>query len=292
MAYMHIDNLYRNQDILLFKECWALEKVHGTSAHISWKDGQVHFFAGGERHSAFIALFDEQRLKDTFYESVGEQHVTIFGEAYGGKCQGMSGSYGKELRFIAFDVKIGDTWLAVPNAHSFVLTLGLEFVPYCRVPTALEALDAERDRPSAVAYIRGCGPDKEREGVILRPLIEVTKSNGARIIAKHKREKFCERATPQKVVDPDKLVVLAEAKAIAEEWVTEMRLTHILQKFPADVGIERTGDVIKAMIEDVSREAEGEIVLSKDASKAIGSKAAVLFKNRLKSLLYADGPSV
>lgn len=33
MGYLHIDNLYKNRDILLFRECWALEKVHGTSAH-------------------------------------------------------------------------------------------------------------------------------------------------------------------------------------------------------------------------------------------------------------------
>jgi len=26
---MHINNLYKEQTILLFKECWALEKIHG-----------------------------------------------------------------------------------------------------------------------------------------------------------------------------------------------------------------------------------------------------------------------
>lgn len=38
MGYMHIDNLYKNQDMLIFRECYALEKIHGTSAHVSWKD--------------------------------------------------------------------------------------------------------------------------------------------------------------------------------------------------------------------------------------------------------------
>ena len=36
MSYMHIDNLYKNQDILLFKECYALEKIHGTSAGLEF----------------------------------------------------------------------------------------------------------------------------------------------------------------------------------------------------------------------------------------------------------------
>lgn len=283
MSYLHIDNLYRNQDILLFKECWALEKVHGTSAHVAWKDGELRLFSGGEKHDKFSALFDQESLKARLTEN-GVPACTIYGEAYGGKCQGMSETYGKELRFICFDVKIGDCWLAVPNMADFCKGFGLEVVPFRKIPTALEYLDAERDFPSEVAYLRGCGTDKQREGIVLRPLIEVTKSNGSRIIAKHKAEKFSERKTPQKVVDKDKLAVLTEAKAVAEEWVTEMRLTHVLQRFP-DVGIEQTGNVIKAMIADVYREAEGEIIQSKDVSRAIGGRAAEMFKRRIKDRL-------
>ncbi len=47
MGYRKIPNLYKDADILLFKDCFASEKVHGTSAHVSWKDGKVNFFAGG-----------------------------------------------------------------------------------------------------------------------------------------------------------------------------------------------------------------------------------------------------
>lgn len=39
MSYMHIDNLYKSQTLLMFRECYALEKIHGTSAHVMWKDG-------------------------------------------------------------------------------------------------------------------------------------------------------------------------------------------------------------------------------------------------------------
>lgn len=287
MSYLHIENLYRNQDILLFKECWALEKVHGTSAHIQWKDKSIHYFSGGEKHESFKKLFDEAAISAKLLESVGEQAVTVYGEAYGGKCQGMSHSYGKELRFICFDVRIGENWLAVPNMDDFCKGLGLEVVPYRKIPTILEYLDAERDFPSEVAYLRDCGTDKAREGVILRPLIEMTKNNGSRIIAKHKADSFSERATPQKVVDLDKLQVLSDAKAVAEEWVTAMRLSHVLDKIPG-ANIEQTKDVIKAMQDDVLREAKGEIVESKDVLRAIGSKAAVMFKERLKSALKGD----
>ena len=38
MGYMRIDNLYKNQAVLSFKEVYALEKVHGTSAHIHYSN--------------------------------------------------------------------------------------------------------------------------------------------------------------------------------------------------------------------------------------------------------------
>lgn len=295
MGYLHIDNLYKNQDVLLFKKCYRLEKVHGTSAHINWRvdpnqnaelplQYQLIFFSGGEKHNNFVALFDQNALTEKLSE-LALQHVTIYGEAYGGKCQGMSATYGKDLKFIAFDVKIGDSWLTVPQAAAFCESLGLEFVPWNEGSTDLEELNTERDKPSEVAIRRGCGSDKVREGIIIRPLIELTKNNGARLIAKHKTEKFSERATPQKVVDKDKLVVLQEANAIADEWVTEERLSHVLDKLPQDINVEGTGTVIKAMIEDVCREAAGEIVESKEAKAAIGKRAATLFKERMKSKL-------
>ena len=54
MAYMHIDNLYKAQEILAFKECYALEKIHGTSAHIYWSGETLRLFAGGVSHEGFV----------------------------------------------------------------------------------------------------------------------------------------------------------------------------------------------------------------------------------------------
>ena len=44
MGYMKIRNLYQQADVLMFKELWALEKIHGTSAHVRWDGDKVHFF--------------------------------------------------------------------------------------------------------------------------------------------------------------------------------------------------------------------------------------------------------
>lgn len=283
MAYMHINNLYKSRDILLFKECYAMEKIHGTSAHVGWKDGKLFFFSGGCEHLAFIALFDHGVLTSKFTE-IGRDNVVIYGEAYGGKLQGMRETYGDQLRFVAFEVKIGDSWLDVPRAESFARSLGFDFVAWKQVSTALDSLDAERDAESIQAIKNGIGPGKKREGVVLRPLIELTYNNGGRIIAKHKRDDFQETKTPRLAKNID-LQVLTDAKAIADEWVTEMRLTHVLDKFPQPWDITITGQVIDAMVEDVERESEHEIVKSKAARAMIAKTTAMMFKQRLQNSL-------
>jgi hypothetical protein len=208
-------------------------------------------------------------------------------EAYGGRCMGMRATYGDELRFIAFDVRVGETWLSVPDAARVVAGLDLEFVPFTEVSTDLTDLDQARDAPSEVAQRRGCGDDKAREGVILRPLLEMTLNGNHRVVAKHKRASFSERATPQKVVDAAKLTVLAEAQAIAQEWVTPMRLIHVLDKLPRPLDMRATSQVIAAMTADVYREAAGEVVEGPDATTAIGRRTAGLFREWLQS----RGPS-
>jgi len=286
MGYLHIDNLYKNQAILMFKECYALEKIHGTSAHVSWdhKRKKVGFFAGGERHERFVGIFDEANLEKVFSENFLDSDAVVYGEAYGGKCQGMSATYGMELKFVAFDVMVGPHWLNVPAAESVVQKLGLEFVDYRKISTDLEMIDHERDKWSTQAERNGVGTGKLREGVVLRPLIELTMNNGARLIAKHKRDEFKETKTPR-TVDPEAFKVLTEANAIADEWVTEMRLSHVLDKLPKDIGMESTRLVINAMIEDVYREAKGEIVESKEVSKAISNKAVAMFKKKLQNAI-------
>jgi hypothetical protein len=287
MGYMHIENLYKNQEILLFKEAYALEKIHGTSAHISWKQNndqnQLILFAGGSNHQNFKSLFDLDFLKAKFTEIVGNEEANVYGEAYGGKLMGMSQTYGIKLKFIVFDVKIRGCWLSVPQAHDFSTSLGLEFVHYNKIPTTLEAIDAEMNADSVQAVRNGIGPGKIREGVVLRPLIELRKNNDDRIMCKHKREEFRETQEVRQVVDPSKLKVLEEADQIATEWVTAQRLLHVLDKIESPHTLKQIPQVIGHMVEDVLRESQGEIVNSPDVEKAIKKKAVELFQKHLKS---------
>lgn len=281
MAYMHLENLYRKQDILNFKQLWSMEKIHGTSAHIKWKDGKVIFFSGGEKHENFVKLFDAQALAERFRE-VG-QDLTIYGEAYGGKQQGMSTTYGPELKFIAFDVNIGDYWLNVPRADSFIKSCGLEFVHYEQTDSSLESLNRLRDADSVQAVRNGMGSGKKAEGVVLRPLEEYTDNRGNRVMAKHKRDDFRETKTPRAVSEAE-LQVLTDVKAIADEWVTEMRVTHVLDKIEGGAELSKMSIMLDAMLEDIKREGEGEITWSKEAEKAVKTQSAIMIKRRLTQI--------
>ncbi len=295
MGYLHIDNLYKAQDILHFRTCYALEKIHGTSAHVGWNGESVTFHSGGESYERFVALFDVDVLTEAFTERFGKgESCTVYGEAYGGKQQGMSPTYGTALRFIAFDVRVkrekGESWLNVPHAAGIVQGLGLEFVDYALVSTDLEALNAERDKPSTQAIRNGIAEPKIREGVVLRAPIEVTDWRGNRIIAKHKREEFAERGCPNVEMDPSRRELLAGADAIAQEWVTAMRLEHVIDivlrtKANKEIEMSDTPAVIAAMVEDVTREAAGEIVDSQPARKAIGRRTVELFKERVQRVV-------
>lgn len=299
MGYMHIKNLYADTRILQFKSLYALEKIHGTSANVQWspKDG-VTFFSGGEKHDRFVALFDADALGRAFAAKFGpDGHtagVVIYGEAYGGRQQGMSATYGPDLKFVAFDVSTTNMngqahWMDVPTAATFVEEMGLEFVDWALIPATLSDIDAARDQPSTQAIRNGITKSRIREGVVLRPPIEVILSHGERLMAKHKRDEFRETATPRKV-DEAKLAVQQGAQVIAEEWVTPMRMDHVIARLVAErdnkvASMDDTRVLIGLMIEDVQREAMDEVIMDKDISKAIGARTVYLLKQHLAALM-------
>jgi hypothetical protein len=296
MSYRHISNLYQNKSVLMFKRCFAMEKLDGTSAHIAYNaaniGNELSFFGGCVKLPTFEALFDKEKLLATFKE-LGKEHVVVFGEAYGGSVQKgvRSFRYGPNIKFCAFEVHYNnEQWLKVPHAELICHKLGLEFVYYKEIECTLEAIDAERDAPSEQSKRNGMEGIFPREGVVLRPLEEFTLWNGGRIMCKHKRDEERETKSPRDAASLAKQAILEKANEIAEEWVTETRLEHVLDKLKAG-GMEpdlcHIPKIIDAMVEDVIREAEGEIVDSKDARKAIGHKTAVMFKVGLKRALLS-----
>lgn len=298
MGYRKIQNLYRNKDILMFKECYALEKIHGTSAHIRFQFDEskwtTEVYSGGIKHSAFEAMLNErfglEATRENFLKYIedwpGIRRMTIYGEAYGGKCQKMSETYGP-LNFVTFEVNVDGHWLDVPTAERITKELGLPFVHYEKGPATIDWLNEQRKKPSTQAIRNGMGDDKESEGIVIRPLIELRKNNGERIMAKHKNESFRETRRPRKV--GEKLQKLSEANIVAREWVTPMRLQHVLDKLVA-AGMQHDfseiPNVCRAMVKDIEDESEGEIEWSKKVRKAIGKETVRLYKDLVSKEIY------
>lgn len=292
MGYAKISNLYKRPDFLkLFREVYVSEKLHGTSCNISFESGNhpnggIQFFSGGADHSQFCMLFDKAKLLDIYRNSsLWGKNVTLYGEGVGGKLQAMSHTYGKKLSFVVFDVKVDDKWLDVPEAQKVAERFQQEFVWYTIADNTIEELNRYRDQPSELAKVRGCGDDKPAEGIVVKPLYECYDKNGGRWYVKHKRAEFCETTSKREtVVDPDKLAILAEAESVAGEWVTNMRLEHVLDKLmPKATGMEDTGRVIRAMQEDIRVEAGEEIDwrMEKDILAKIARNTAKLWKEKV-----------
>jgi len=295
MGYKKIPNLYRDIRILDFKECYALEKIHGTSAHIKFaqdenKNIKLTFFSGGCKYEEFYQLFNKDGLLGHFL-ALGFPSVTVYGEAYGGKLQGMSKTYGNDLKFVAFEVQIGEAWCNVPDAYEIVTKLGLDFVDFAKGEATLEWITNQTLRPSVQAIKNGIGvkvvdniafieEEKMREGVVLRPIQEYFDYRGNRIITKHKNEAFQETRTKREV-NPSQLQVLADAEAVAKEWVTPMRLQHVLDKLPEKGELSHIPNVIKAMTTDILEEGVDEIIWSKEVERAIAKQTAILYKKSI-----------
>ncbi len=297
MGYRKIPNLYRPEiaDILEEPKLYAMEKIHGTSAHIKYHaDGTLSFFAGGSNHQEFVNLFDQEKLLAVFKEVVNglaEVHEhgyswAVYGEAYGGKINAQAWRYGKKLRFVGFDVLCTtpegeESWFNVPEAQQFVERLGLEFVFWEEVTSDLPTLDAARDRPSTQAKRNSIEGDQPTEGVVLRSLTEKPAHNFDRMMAKHKRKE--ERETKTDFKPGDKVAVYEAAQAIAQEWVTEERLNHVIQKvcLAETPSVQHFAKIVTGMVEDVITEGGEMLVDTPEARKAIGAKASKLFKKRI-----------
>ena len=193
MGYMHIKNLYADQEILMFKECYSLEKIHGSSAHILFQYTynpysnkvdlpDVYLFCGGCKKELFNSLWDEEELKKKFIDT-GIDEVTIYGEGYGAGIQ-KGGGYGKDQDFILFDILIDGWWLNRSAIEDIAKTLGLKVVPIIGEGTLSTLVDEVREGFNSI------WGDFEAEGIVARPAVELQTRGGQRIITKLKTRDF------------------------------------------------------------------------------------------------------
>ena len=138
---------------------------------------------------------DQEKLVDCFTRITPEgkpvypeSEIIIFGETYGKKMQKNGSRYdANKLKFICFDVKVGDIWLLRKDVEDVCTKLNIDIVPIIGYYTIDEAIDVvSKGLKSTIA------DDKEldMEGLVLRTPCGLLDRQGKRIITKIKTKDF------------------------------------------------------------------------------------------------------
>jgi len=299
MGYMKIVQLYKCKEMFKYKEIIASEKIHGTSTNFHFKDNELKFHCGGETAQTFEALFDKDFLLNELTLILKENkwtHITVYGEAYGGKQQGMFETYGPKLKFIVFDIKVTletaiSYFLDFFEAEKLAERLKLDFVPYIIGHCTTEFLQEQCYKDSVQAMRNGITDPKMREGIVIRPLKEDVFNDGTRAICKYINDPFRETKSSRPIgPNSNKLKIFTESEEIANEWVTENRFNHVSSKFlhtKENKILEKTdvGKLIDLMIGDIKLEAGNEIIWTPEIIKTVkhqtGKLVGTIIRNQM-----------
>lgn len=171
------------------KWVWT-EKVDGTNIRVMWDGHSVSF--GGRTERAQIPanlvnklneLFGGTNKEEIFEQKFGETPVILFGEGFGEKIQNGGGKYGP-VNFILFDAFCGGMWLKRESVEDIAQTFNIRCVPIVGEGNLLEAVEYIRKHPKSMLK------DDELEGIVCRPINELSDRRWNRIIVKIKCRDF------------------------------------------------------------------------------------------------------
>lgn len=189
-----IEGKFRNPVVEFLKDNkWQFtEKVDGTNIRVHW-DGHKVFF-GGRTDSAQIPTVLMYALNDKFMgiqneelfeQKFGATPVTFYGEGYGEKIQN-GGNYREGVGFILFDILIGDIWLERENIEEIAKAFDVPVVPIVLEGTIQDAVNYVKNSPKSIIASK----EKESEGLVGKPSVEVKDRRGDRVIVKVKVKDF------------------------------------------------------------------------------------------------------
>lgn len=167
------------------------EKIDGTNIRINWDGHRVSF--GGRTDRAQIPVdlmnwltshFCDDATEELFEQKFGENDVTLYGEGYGKKIQGVGSLYRNDVSFILFDVMINDNYQPRSSVEDIASAFGIDVVPIIMTGTIQDAVDFIKTSPMSTI---GSAP---MEGVVGRPMVELKDRCGKRIIVKVKVKDF------------------------------------------------------------------------------------------------------
>lgn len=135
-------------------------------------------------------LFTKEKVFSVFELSEEKPDIYLYGEGYGYKIQS-GGKYflnPKDVGFVLFDIKIGNTWLTRESIEEIAEKLGIDAVPIIGKGTIDEAIEYVKSKPKSNFGLKNF----IMEGLVIRPKYELLDRRGHRIITKIKYRDFKE----------------------------------------------------------------------------------------------------
>ena len=115
------------------------------------------------------------------FKALYSPSMILCGEGYGG---GVQGYKAEPANFILFDVMIDGLWLERHNVHDIAQRLGIKEVPEIMRGTLAEMCEFTRIGFDSQVV------DRPAEGLVIRPVVELSDRRGERLIAKIKQKDF------------------------------------------------------------------------------------------------------
>lgn len=276
--YPHMKNLDEAPRIFELPEVVITEKIHGSGMRIGLIDGCVRL--GGRRlefqsisprskdGQGFVSWVFETGLDKKIAETFQNHNIVFYGEWHGsGTPQKGWPQIQKGIRYIKgndfriFDVRLDGKYVSQDQISEFAAKIGLKTMPvlYRGIPDG-KIFDSFIDTPSRLGAENGIvDPENTMEGIVIRPVEFLWEENHEPVMAKHKVGKWAERASAQSHPKTPKQhkEIPAGAKEFAEEFVTNVRLEHVLDQLKeANIPIDKSamGEVMKRMGQDIKRE--------------------------------------
>jgi Rnl2 family RNA ligase len=327
--YSSIDNSYRLKTIALIQEQLpkgqfvVQEKIHGSNFAI-YTDGETVRYAkrggllNGEEtffnHARLERYELERKIKTVFEYMKSEfgdeiEQVSIHGEIFGGsyphddveKVNGVSRVqkevlYAPDTEFMAFDIKVNDTFIDMDNFITLCEELDIPHLPILLTGTLAEALEYNNEYQTTVPKMLGLPeiPDNICEGNVIKPVKTAYFGNGSRIVVKNKNAKFSEKSGQKGTPTPkDPLPKhILDMMARGNEYVCENRLRNVLShigevkqnEFGKILGLMGK-DVIEDFIKDVPEFLELEKKERKEVQRFLNGKVGFLIRPNFANII-------
>lgn len=166
------------------------EKVDGTNIRIEWRRG-CKLNIGGRTDNAQIPAFLYSKLQEIlpvekFESQIDKTDVLcLYGEGFGARIQKGGDKYcPDDVGFVLFDVLVDEWWLQREVVAEIALSLNIPIVPIRGSGKLLGGVELVR---RGLLSTWGAFP---AEGLVMRPLVELQRRNGERILAKIKHKDF------------------------------------------------------------------------------------------------------